>query len=346
MKSKNKLIIGLTALMVILYACDDKNNDQPTPRDGTDYSGSVVDGLKTIEANISSDQIKCNISIDSLHPHILNNFASHIEIPLGEKSGVYSIFNGISSDEFGYIYPLNPILEFVKDEQSVKKIIASWNKDSINAITDSIYLNVTKIDTNYHDPLNYTSYSYTNTTIIYINLLNINRYGYAKINFDNSQINNYLLFDLNSIDNQESNITITPQDFREKYGDAFCSSLLLGTVDLFEGVIYGVNAPSGSRNDALEEAVEMVKLYISEEKEWKELVANSKYFKNSIYIDYYSKSNIGYSGEIAGNYNKITNTADRIYQLGKFNQYSSGFKLYSDIYHNYDFIDVDFSVLK
>lgn len=335
MKKTNELIFGLLISIAILFSCEDKNDDLLTPDNKTDYSESII-------VDFNTNQVQCNITIDSLHPHVINNFASHIELPLIKNGGVYSIFQGQSTNEFGYIYPLNPVVEYIKDEFSVKKIIASWDKDSTRVLTDSIYFKITKIDSNFHERLSYNNYSIEDSTIIYINLLNINRYGYSKINFNDSDINSFLVYDINTSDSEESSINITPQDFQDKYGDAFCSSLVLGTFNLFEGVIYGVNAQPDSRNDALKEAVDMVKLYLSEEKDWEELVTNSTYLKNSIYLDGYSKSTMGYSGGLIGNYNTVVNSADSLYQLGEFNQYSSGYKLYSDLYKNFDFIDMAF----
>jgi hypothetical protein len=338
MKIKSKLFFGLMISIAILFSCEEINDEPiiPDNYNKTAYSESRVEDFNT-------NQIQCNITIDSLHPYVINNFAANIEFPSKNIGGNYSIFPGQSTTEFGYIRPLAPITEFFKNEYSVKKIIASWHKDSTSILTDSLYFNVTNVDSNFHRGLSYSDFSVEDSTIIYINLLNINRYGFAKINMNDPEIDNYLVYSTNkdSVQNSPS-INITPQEFRDKYGDAFCGSLMLGTFNLTEGVVYGVNAQYESRSDALEEVMNIIRIYLTENKEWEELVVNSKYLKNSFYNVGYSRTSKGYSGILFGNYQEIINSADSLYQSGKFNHYSTGFQLYSELYPNFEFLDVTF----
>lgn len=333
MKIKSTLISILLIAFVILSSCEDNNDDFPAIE--TDSSESMV-------ADYNTNQVQCKVTIDNLHPHVINNFAARISIAPDSNAGISSIYTGQSTSEYGFIHPLSPVVEYVKDEYSIKKIIASWDRDSTRALTDSLYLDINKIDSKFHEKLNYKNYSVEDSTIIYVNLLNINRYGSAQVNLTNSDINNYLVYHINTGDGAVSSINLTPLDFRNKYGDAFCSSLMLGTFNMIEGFIFGVYALPNSRNAALNEAVEMVKRYLSGESEWEKLVSTSTYLKYSIFIDGYSKSSKGYSGELSGNYGAIVNTADSLYHLGEFAHYSYGFQLYSDLYPNFDFIDAEF----
>jgi hypothetical protein len=337
MKMKSKLIFGLLVSTAIMFSCENKNDVQPIPSNNeSDYRESRVEDFNT-------KQILCNKTIDSLSPYVLNNFSERIKIPDEDFTSLnYSIFLGQSTTEFGYIFPLAPITKYVKNEYSVKKIIASWHRDSTRLLTDSLYFSVTKVDSCFHKGLNYVDYSSDDSTIIYVNLLNINRYGYAKININDPDIDSYLAYKTNKDSGKNVNsINITPQEFRNRYGDAFCSSLMFGTFNLTEGVVYGVNAQDDSRSDALEEVMSIVKIHLTENKEWKGLVVNSKYLKNSFYSQY-SKSTKGYVDNLMVNYQKIINSADSLYRLGEFNIYSLGFKLYSELYPNYNFIDVKF----
>lgn len=339
MKIRNELIVGLLVAATMLISCDENTNEIAISKEDekglnieNEFQGALVADLKTTP-------IQCLVTIDSLHPHVINNFASHVEIPNFVPNLDHSIFIRQSTEEHGYIYPLSPVVEFVKDELMVNKVIVSWSRDRALALTDSVYSIATQIDSNFHERLKYQIDSYSNSNAVYVNLLSVNRYGYAKLNVTDPQINNYLLYKVDSNDTTSNGISISAQDFRDKYGDAFCSSLTLGTLILVEGYVFGIQALPASQNDILNEITTKVKIYFNEGKDWSELVADSKYLQNSTFMPVHTMIK-GCPGMMA-NYQKLSSTADSLYQTGEFTQFSMGYQHYSALYPHFNFIDVE-----
>src|SRR5690606_4969825 len=150
-----------------------------------------------------------------------------------------SLYQSEQSTDFGAIYPIEPIIEIKKNELNLKKVIASWSEENVNRLSDSIYLQFNALDGNYHQKLQHDdATAYLQSTIIYVNLLHIKRYRYAAIAIDKQATNNYLEYKPNKfLTPAEDGIDISPQEFGVGYGDALCSSLLLGTRLVMHGVI-------------------------------------------------------------------------------------------------------------
>lgn len=339
MKIRNESIVGLLVAATMLISCDENTIEIAIPKEEetgiaieNEFQGALVADLKT-------NAIQCHVQIDSLQPYLINNFASHVEIPNFVPNLDHSIFIGQSTEEYGYIYPLSPVVEFIKDELMVNKIIVSWSKDRALALTDSVYSLATQIDSNFRERLKCQIDSYPNSNAVYVNLLNVNRYGYAKLKVADPQINNYLLYKVDPNDTTSNGISISAQDFRDKYGDAFCSSLTLGTLILVEGYVFGIQVLPASQNDILNEITTKVKIYFNEGKAWSELVANSKYLQNSTFMSVHTMIK-GCPGMVA-NYQKLSNMADSLYQTGEFTQFSMGYQHYSALYPHFNFIDVE-----
>jgi hypothetical protein len=336
---KKQLLSALILLVAIFVSCQ---KDDSTPLDESKSDTFLNDTYAVID-DLNTDPVYCQVTVDSLHPHVINNFASGVAFPLflyKEKS----LYQSEQSTDFGAIYPIEPIIEIKKNELNLKKVIASWSEENVNRLSDSIYLQFNAFDGNYHKKLkDVDATPYLQSTIIYVNLLNINRYGYASIAIDNPAINNYLKYKTNKFGTPASDgIDISPQEFRSDYGDAFCSSLLLGTCLLMRGEIWGVIADSASQVAALEEAVDLVKVYLNNPVDWNELVKDSKYLSNSMYGESFSISRYGYTApSISLNYRQELREMDSLYHLGHFIQYDKGFQKYATLYPDYPFVDAD-----
>lgn len=336
---KKQFLSALIFLVAIFVSCQ---KDDSTPLDESKADTFLNDTYAVVD-DLTADPVYCQFTVDSLHPHVINNFASGVAFPLF-LSKDKSLYQSEISTNFGTICPIEPIIEFKKNELNLKKVIASWSEENVNRLSDSIYLQFNAFDGNYHKKLkDVNTTAYLQSTIIYVKLLNINRYGYAAIAINNPAINNYLKYKTNKFGTLVSDgIDISPQEFRASYGDAFCSSLLLGTRLLMRGEIKGVIADNASQKAALEEAVDLVKIYLNNTVDWNELVNDSKYLSNSMYVESTSISRYGYSSpSINLNYRQESRVMDSLYHLGHFIQYDKGFQKYATLYPDYPFVEAD-----
>lgn len=346
---KYNYLISMLVVTSMFVSCEINNVDPIQPEEQPEKIANY-----DLVQDLGGDQVNCNITINDLPPsathmgddavyaHVINNFGTNIETP-DCLVDINSVFELVYDSVLGLHLAIKPIIEYTKNELSSRKLMVSWNEEKVRQLTDSVYFSINEIDSSYHRGLFHGDCDENDSySIIHFNILVINRYGCAKVNVNTPALNNHLRYYTNKFDaTKEDSIDIAPTEFREKYGDAYCSSQMLGTFCLMGGKITMLDADSASQKMVLNEAIDKLKKHIKTGADWEELVKDSEHLQNSFCM-FMSTETRSYNGALFGNYIDQVNCADSIYRLGEFMQYSQGFRPYSDIYPNYNFVDFNF----
>lgn len=289
--------------------------------------------------DFTTASVQNKIIIDSLEPTVMNYFATNIDLQTHELKGVNTIFQKGVATASGFQYQLNPIINYSKEELQMNKILVTWDHKVSTEVLDSLYQEIVGYNDDYYTRPTYGQPEFEFPNMVFVSLIKINRYGFATVNFDHPNINDYLNFGINTTENSVGSITLTPEQFKEQYQDAFCGKLTLGTYSLMEGYVYDLQVDSLHRNAALLEVAETVKKIESGQTDWETLVAASKYLKGSKYQSKNSLQTKGYTGTIFGNFKSVAEAADLSYAQGKFSLFSASYLKYSRIYPDYHFAD-------
>lgn len=342
MKLKSFLLLPLLALCIV--SCK-KGDDEPVVKDEPEVEEKTcVDCSASAVEDYDIEQLKCDVEKTRLDSGTLGGKTFYTENVVGigkvmpgllQDKG--SVTKNEGSDTFDDIKSL---LTYNRDELTVKKIIASWDPAQVEALTDSLYREINSIDGNIHGGINFFEEEQSET-MVYFNLLNIYRFGYVELDVNDSKVNDYLVYKTNKYgDIEDDEITLTPDQFKNTYGDAFCSSLMIGALFNVQGKVFGINADSDSQEEALAEVVETMKIYLTTGTDWKDLVQESTYLKNSNIVEN-STEVTGIDTDILKKHNEILSDIDELYKKGEFSSYSKGYQLYSDLYPDYNFVEVE-----
>jgi len=261
---------------------------------------------------------------------ILNNFGVGVDTITGSyKSGIFKLQTSLA-----------PVIIYNLNEFFVKKVIVSWDAQKNNQIIDSI---TTKILEGYpavHSFSNLASEDKSDLKCIYIDFILINKLGSVKIDYNNQNMNDFLYYKSSKYGGVGSDkITLTPQQFKDIYGNKYASSLILGTSLHCRMRIASIDISSGKEKEILAEALDMIKKEMNENAKWNDLINNSSYFKHSLLLVDIGSGipNLDFPIPIDEMDKNFTNN-DSTYKAAHFGILCTGYEPYSQLYPQFEFI--------
>jgi hypothetical protein len=334
MKIRNDLLslIGLFVAISIVSCKKDSDvfNNNPwdvsqVPALSADF---MVDGIYFNEDSV----LKLNFETESkegvkINGSLFNNFGVGIDT----ISGAYKV--GIFKPQIS----LAPIIKCKLNECFVKKVIISWDVQKNNQIVDSI---TSKILGTNASVKSFSNYDFSDMIYIYVDFILINKFGNIEIDDQNPNFNDFLQYKSSNYGGIESDeITLTPLQFKEIYGDKYTSSLTLGTSLHYRMRIANIDTLGGKEKEILDETIAIIKKVMTENEGWDELIKINKFLKNSYILGDAGSGipNLDFRWSI-DEIDKKFNECDSIYKTAYFGVLSKGFEPFSKLYPKYKFL--------
>lgn len=336
MKIKNDWLslVGLFLTVSLVSCKKDANVDQNLPLQwDVSQVPAMITNFKVSGAYFNEDSIsKFNLGPASVevgkikNASILNNFGVGIDTITGyNKCGIFKPQTSLA-----------PIIKYNISEFFVKKVIVSWDAQKNDQIVDSITREILGNYPGVH------SFSLANSDLkcIYIDFILINKLGSVKIDDEYQNLNDFLNYKSSKYAGVESDeITLTPQQFKNIYGNKYASSLTLGTSVHCRMRIADIDISGGKEKEILAEALEMIKKEMNDNAKWNDLINNSIYFKHSfLVIDIESGiPNLDFPLPLDEMDKCFTNN-DSTYKAAHFGILRTGYEPYSHLYPKFEFL--------